>query len=154
SAKVSVVIEEEESDGQTDEPGERAMRREDETAPARERNNATLWEHRFFGMVKRHRLSLALTLVTATAAVVIALTFNPFGGNRQAINSLAVMPFVNVDADANLEYLSDGITDSLINSLSQLPGLKVMSRNSVFRYKGQQTDVQEVGKQLGVRAVL
>jgi serine/threonine protein kinase/tetratricopeptide (TPR) repeat protein len=67
---------------------------------------------------------------------------------------LAVLPFVNGSADPNAEYLGDGITESLINSLSQLPNLKVMSRDSAFRYKGKDTDAETVGKELGVRAVL
>lgn len=67
---------------------------------------------------------------------------------------LAVLPFVNGSADLNAEYLSDGITESLINSLSQLPHLKVMSRDSAFRYKGKDTDAETVGRELGVRAVL
>jgi TolB-like protein/Tfp pilus assembly protein PilF len=72
----------------------------------------------------------------------------------QTINSVAVLPFVNVSGDPNAEYLSDGITESLINSLSQLPNLKVMSRDSAFMYKGKQIDVRTVGRTLGVRAVL
>src|SRR5262249_10497422 len=56
--------------------------------------------------------------------------------------------------DPSLEYLSDGITENLINSLSQLPNLRVMSRNSVFRLKGQEIEAREVGNKLGVRAVL
>jgi eukaryotic-like serine/threonine-protein kinase len=67
---------------------------------------------------------------------------------------LAVLPFLNGSADANAEYLSDGITESLINSLSQLPHLKVMSRDSAFRYKGKETDAETVGRELGVRTVL
>jgi eukaryotic-like serine/threonine-protein kinase len=67
---------------------------------------------------------------------------------------LAVLPFVNGSADSNAEYLSDGITESLINSLSQLPHLKVMSRDSAFRYKSRETDAETVGRELGVRAVL
>ncbi|HSY32099.1 MAG TPA: protein kinase [Verrucomicrobiae bacterium] len=67
---------------------------------------------------------------------------------------LAVLPFVNGSADPNAEYLSDGITESLINSLSRLPNLKVMSRDSAFRYKGKDTDAQTVGRELGVRTVL
>ncbi|HYL98620.1 MAG TPA: hypothetical protein VEZ90_06675 [Blastocatellia bacterium] len=67
---------------------------------------------------------------------------------------LAVLPFVNGSADANAEYLSDGITESLINTLSQLPNLKVMSRDSAFRYKGKETDAETVGRELGVRTVL
>ena len=72
----------------------------------------------------------------------------------ETIDSVAVLPFVNASTDPNMEYLSDGITESLINSLSQLPHLKVMSRDSVFMYKGKQTDARTVGSALGVRAVL
>jgi DNA-binding winged helix-turn-helix (wHTH) protein len=70
------------------------------------------------------------------------------------INSVAVLPLVNVRDDANLEYLSDGITQSIINSLSQLPRLKTMARSTVFRYKGQKVDPLEAGREMGVRAVL
>jgi len=76
------------------------------------------------------------------------------GQSGEAIDSVAVLPFVNASGDPNSEYLSDGITESLINSLSQLPHLKVMSRDSAFMYKGKQTSVQTVGRELGVRAVL
>ena len=72
----------------------------------------------------------------------------------QTIDSVAVLPFVNASGDPNTEYLSDGITESLIDSLSQLPHLKVMSRDSAFRYKAKDTDAQTIGRQLGVRAVL
>jgi TolB-like protein len=67
---------------------------------------------------------------------------------------LAVLPFLNVSGDVNMEYLSDGITESIINSLSQLPGLRVMSRSAVFRQKAQARDAQRIGKSLGVDAVL
>lgn len=70
------------------------------------------------------------------------------------IGSVAVLPFVNVGADPNTEYLSDGITDGLINSLSQLPNLKVIAGSSVFRYKGRDADAQAIGRDLRVRAVL
>jgi serine/threonine-protein kinase len=70
------------------------------------------------------------------------------------INSLAILPFVNESGDADAEYLSDGITESIINSLSQLPRLKVLARSTVFRYKGQEIDPQIVGQQLDVRAVV
>ena len=95
--------------------------------------------------------------VVALAAAVAVL--GSLGGYRlwaptQTIDSLAVLPFVNENADPDAEYLADGIPESIINSLSQLPHLKVMSRNSVFRLKGRENDAQEVGKKLGVRAVL
>jgi DNA-binding SARP family transcriptional activator len=69
-------------------------------------------------------------------------------------NSLAILPLVNASADPEVEYLSDGITESIINNLSQLPQLKVMARSTVFCYKGREIDPQEVGGHLGVRAVL
>jgi serine/threonine protein kinase len=78
-----------------------------------------------------------------------------FDGTSQAhIESIAVLPFANLSNDPKTEYLSDGITESLINSLSQLPNLAVMSRNTVFRYKGQPADLQKVGRELHVRAIL
>src|SRR5262249_11212713 len=75
--------------------------------------------------------------------------------SKTAIDSIAVLPFVNATGDPNSDYLSDGITESLINSFSQLqPRLRVIPRSTVFRYQGQQIDPQEVGRKLGVRAVL
>jgi serine/threonine protein kinase/tetratricopeptide (TPR) repeat protein len=73
---------------------------------------------------------------------------------RAAISSLAVLPLVNANVDPEVEYLSDGITESVINLLSQLPGLRVMARSTMFRYKGKDPDAQEVGRALKVRAVL
>ena len=70
------------------------------------------------------------------------------------INSIAVLPFVNATADPNNEYLSDGLTESLISTLSQLPNMKVMARGTVFRFKGKEDDPQKIGKELQVGAVL
>ena len=70
------------------------------------------------------------------------------------IDSIAVLPFVNVSNDPETEYLSDGITESITNSISQLPNLAVIARSSVFRYKGRDVDPQTVGRELGVRAIL
>ncbi|HKY27012.1 MAG TPA: tetratricopeptide repeat protein [Pyrinomonadaceae bacterium] len=71
---------------------------------------------------------------------------------RLPIDSIAVLPFVNVNAKS--EYLSDGITESLITSLAQLTNLRVTSRNSAFRYKGREVNAQTVGRDLNVQAVL
>ena len=73
---------------------------------------------------------------------------------KPSADSIAVLPFENVGGDPNAEYLSDGITEGLMNSLSQISHLRVMSRSSVFHYKGKDADPQKAGKELGVTAVL
>jgi len=75
-------------------------------------------------------------------------------GREKALNSVAVLPFVNASNDPNTEYLSDGITESLIGTLSQLPSLRVMARDTVFTYKGQQVDPRKAGHDLKVDAVV
>jgi serine/threonine-protein kinase len=110
--------------------------------------------------IKRHRFAVALAAaaVIATTVTIAYLVHRARSADvvssAEAIDSVAVLPFVNVSADPNTEYLSDGISDSIINSLSQLRTLKVASLNSVLPYKGKQADSQAVGKALNVRAVL
>ncbi|HMK21666.1 MAG TPA: serine/threonine-protein kinase, partial [Terriglobales bacterium] len=70
------------------------------------------------------------------------------------VSSIAVLPFVNATSDPGNEYLSDGLTESLIGTLSQLPDLKVMARSTVFRFKGSQDDPRQIGESLKVGAVL
>lgn len=72
----------------------------------------------------------------------------------EAIDSIAVLPFQNAGGDPEMEYLSDGLTESLIHSLSQLPEVRVMARSTVFRYKGREVDPQTVGRDLNIRVVL
>ena len=98
---------------------------------------------------KRLVIALALFLV----AMIVAI-FYFSRANKVAIDSIAVLPFVNVGGDPNMEYLSDGITESLINNISQLPQLSVIAHSSVFRFKNQNADPQTVASKLGVRAVL
>ena len=74
--------------------------------------------------------------------------------SRKAIDSLAILPLVNASGDPNAEYLSDGITESIINSLSQILKLRIMARSTMFRYKGREVDPQTVAREPGVRAVL
>jgi serine/threonine protein kinase/tetratricopeptide (TPR) repeat protein len=74
--------------------------------------------------------------------------------HRRPIASLAVLPLVNAGGDPETEYLSDGITESVISSLSRLPGLRVMARSTVFRYKGKDLDPLAVGRELKVQAVV
>src|SRR5215218_9343899 len=70
------------------------------------------------------------------------------------IESIAVMPFANASGNPDMEYLSDGITETLIGSLSQLSGLNVKAPSSVFRYKGKEVDAQTIGRELNVQAIL
>ena len=77
-----------------------------------------------------------------------------FGPNAKQIESIAVMPFVNESGNADVEYLSDGMTEILIGSLSKLPNLSVKARSTVFRYKGVSTDAKTIGAKLGVQAIL
>lgn len=74
--------------------------------------------------------------------------------NIKQIESIAVMPFVNESGNADTEYLSDGMTETLISSLSQLPKLNVKARSSVFRYKASNTNIQQIAKELNVQAIL
>ncbi len=72
----------------------------------------------------------------------------------KTIDSLAVMPLVNASNDREMEYLSDGVTESIINKLALVPKLRVMARASVFHYKGRDLNPQQIGRELNVRAVL
>ena len=77
-----------------------------------------------------------------------------FGRSDSQINSVAVLPFVNESGNAEIEYLSDGMTETLISSLSQLPNLSVKARSSVFRYKGTAADPRTIGSDLNVEALV
>jgi serine/threonine-protein kinase len=95
--------------------------------------------------------------VVALLAVIIVGAGSYFyfrKAHGKTIESIAVLPFSNESGNNDIEYLSDGMTDSLINSLSQLPNLSVKARTSVFRYKGKEVDPQRVGSDLSVQAVL
>jgi TolB-like protein/DNA-binding winged helix-turn-helix (wHTH) protein/Tfp pilus assembly protein PilF len=107
------------------------------------------WPSRGFG-----RVSPRLGFSVAIVGLALAAWFFLFRPRDGAIKSVAVLPFVNASSDSNAEYLSDGITESLINNLSQLPNLRVMARSTVFRYKGKDTDPQKIGNDLRVQAVL
>jgi eukaryotic-like serine/threonine-protein kinase len=108
--------------------------------------------------LKRHKIATAIAAVLGVvlvAAVAFGIrSYLHAGSTEVAIDSIAVVPFVNQSKDANAEWISDGLTESIINKLTQLPNLKVIARSSVFRYKGKESDPIAVGKELGVRAVL
>ena len=102
---------------------------------------------------RRWLLVSAILAAVVAVAVILGLKSRP-AQSGAAIDSVAVLPFLNASSDSNAEYLSDGITDGLIHTLSRVPQLRVMARATVFHYKGQQADPQKVGHDLNVRAVL
>ncbi|HSP62537.1 MAG TPA: protein kinase [Pyrinomonadaceae bacterium] len=106
--------------------------------------------------IRRHKRSLTVALaVLLLAAVGFGYWFSARrASNATQIESIAVLPFVNASGNSEVEYLSDGLTESLITSLSQLPKLSVKARSSVFRYKGKDAPPQQVGKELNVQAIL
>ncbi|HYE15929.1 MAG TPA: tetratricopeptide repeat protein, partial [Pyrinomonadaceae bacterium] len=102
----------------------------------------------------RARALAAAAAVLLVAGAAVAFYF--YSGARQStgIDSIAVLPFANVNSDPDTEYLSDGIAEHLINQLSQLPSLRVMARTTAFTYKGKSVDPREAGRALGVGSVL
>jgi len=106
--------------------------------------------------IKQHRLAaVAAAIVLFTGIVALGLYWGARGNDTGgAINSIAVLPFQNRSADADTEYLSDGLAESLIYRLSQLPNLKVSPTSSVMRYKGKEFDAQRIAAELGVQAVM
>jgi serine/threonine protein kinase/Tfp pilus assembly protein PilF len=106
------------------------------------------------GEIKNHKrafLLIVAAVIVLSAATVAYFAFLP---RARSIDSIAVLPFTNLSGDPSTDYLSEGLTESLINNLSQSHTLKVMSRNSVFKYKGQEANPRAVGRELGVQGVL
>ena len=102
-------------------------------------------------------IAAAVVLVLLLVAVLLPRTLRDRllgGGGSGHIHAIAVLPFVNVGADPNIEYLADGVTEGIISSLSRVPELRVMARSTVFSYKGREVNAQKVGKELNVDAVL
>ncbi len=107
--------------------------------------------------IKQHKRGFVIGLIVLLfASIGLGYWFIAFrtSSTKGQIESIAVMPFVNERGSADNEYLSDGMTETLISSLSQLPNLLVKARSSVFRYKGKDTNAQTIGKELNVQSVL
>ena len=106
---------------------------------------------------KSHKLATAIVAIAILGALVtvayLAFVYKRNSGSGQ-IQSIAVMPFINDSRNADVEYLSDGMTDTLISNLSQLPNLNVKAHSSVFRYKGKDASAQTIARDLGVQAIL
>src|SRR5712692_3405788 len=104
--------------------------------------------------IKQHKLAAAIAVLALIIGVIGLGLYLHARNPEVAIESIAVLPFVNQNRAPDTEYLSDGLTESIINSLTQLPSLRVSPRSSVFQYKGKDTDPIKIGHDLGVRAVL
>src|SRR5258708_1738536 len=102
----------------------------------------------------RRKAIVAIATVIAVALIAGVYLYWARVKKTAPIESIAVMPFVNESGNTDVEYLSDGMTETLIGSLSQLPNLNVKARSSVFRYKGKVTDAKTIGKELNVQAIL
>jgi serine/threonine-protein kinase len=108
-------------------------------------------------LAKRHKRALLATLavvILVAGGVYWGLIRSPARPVTDLIDSVAVLPFENVGGDPDSEYLSDGVAESLINKLSQLPNLKVIARSTTFRFRGRDVEPQQVGRDLGVGAVV
>ena len=106
------------------------------------------------GEPKSRRVVVILAALIAVALTASAYLYLSRGKGAAAKNSIAVLPFVNASGDPNMEYLSDGISENIINSLSQLSNVRVVARTTMFSFKGKDADPRAVGRQMGVDAVL
>ncbi len=104
--------------------------------------------------IRQHKLGVALLLAILVGAISVLGYYLYSRSNKRTIGSIAVLPFQNRNSDADTEYLSDGLAESLIYRLSQLPNLKVSPTSSVLRYKGQAVDAQKIAAELNVDAVM
>jgi serine/threonine-protein kinase len=111
-------------------------------------------DRRFADLVSRVGLAPTADARERTGARTLLKHPSRKRSSRRAIKSLAILPFGNISGDASMDYLSDGITESIINSLSQLPRLRVVARSTVFRYKAKEVDSREIGQVLDVQAVV
>ena len=139
---VRVVVEDEEPASRSD------------ALPALPAERATAGTDNLLSKITRHKRFVAMSLAVIALIAAGVVYFTRFANRGQGIKSVAVLPFTNASGDPNLEYLSDGLSENLIDRLSQLPGVKVIARSSSFKYKGQEVDTQEVSKALGVEALL
>ena len=104
--------------------------------------------------IRKHKWMMGVLLAALIIASGLLVYRFVISNNSRQIESVAVLPFVNEGGNSEVEYLSDGMTDTLINSLSQLPNMSVKARSSVFRYKGKDADPQRIGSDLSVQAIL
>ena len=100
------------------------------------------------------RRSLILGIAAVAVLALATIGYFVWGKSGSSLDSVAVLPFASTGGTSDTEYLPDGITETLINNLTQLNGLRVSARSVVFRYKGKDVDAQQIGKELNVRAIV
>jgi serine/threonine protein kinase/Tfp pilus assembly protein PilF len=123
----------------------------DEQSGARHRSRARA----IFNRLKHRRRGALLALgAIIVAAIALVAYFSHSHSRAEGITSVAVLPFTNMSGNTEMEYLSDGISEGLINSLSQLPQLKVIARSSSFKFKGKEVDLQKAANALGVQVIV
>ena len=103
--------------------------------------------------LERNKASAVSAVLVALTCLLIVVSMTLLTSRNKTRESIAVLPFINSSNNPDMDYLSDGITDSLIDSLSSLPGLVVPAHNSVFRFKGHPQDPKSIGNALGVATV-
>jgi serine/threonine-protein kinase len=120
-------------------------------APIERKRRRTLWGVAIAAVLL---LGAAWWITRSSFLRQFQLVRNTPAAKSRTIESIAILPFVNATGDQEAEYLSDGVTETLINTLAQVPGLRVMSRTSVFHYKDKAPNPARVGRDLNVRAVV
>lgn len=135
---------------------ERTVATSDLSAPSTQpaASNRTSSAEYIVSGIKQHKFIAIVALVAIVVVAIGGVAYFRAYRTEAVIQSIAVMPFVNESGDADVEYLSDGMTETLISSLSQIPNLNVKARSLVFRYKGKEFNPQIIGKDLDVQAVL
>ena len=104
--------------------------------------------------IMRHKIAAVLALAMVTFAAIVLTAYLRGRNTDTPIDSIAVLPFDNQNHDPDTDYLSDGLTESIINNLTQIPNLRVIARGSAFRYKARNIDPITAGHELGVRGIL
>ncbi len=131
--------------------------RADQSVPTQDQSVRTTSSAEYIASGVRQRKGIFTVVLAILLLATLGLGYwfyNHRATNRTPIESIAVLPFINEGGNADVEYLSDGITETLISSLSQLPKLNVKARSSVFRYKGKDTNAWTIGRELNVQAIL
>ena len=107
-------------------------------------------------MKKTIALLVIIAILVAGYFILSNAKGKPKNNNKKpgVVQSIAVLPFLNMSNDSGQEYFSDGLTDDILNSIAHLKGLKVCSRTSSFKFKGKNISIKDVGKQLGVHTIL